>query len=193
MKKLLFVSILSLSAMLSQAQHTDWGVKGGFNFANLSYANSTNPDLRFSGYLGVLAHVHLTRQFAIQPELLFSGQGAKETISGTDYTLALNYINLPVLGQIMVGNGWRFETGPQLGVRASAKVKSGGNSSDVGDGYKTFDFSWVFGAGYLTRSGFGVDARYNYGISNINDESSEGVHNRVFALGVFYQLKGKGR
>jgi|GEM_PF-78281 len=190
MKKFLFVSILSLSAILSQAQHTDWGVKGGFNFSNMSYENSTNPDLRFSGHLGVLAHVHLTRQFAVQPELLFSGQGARETISGTKYTIALNYINLPILGQIMVGNGWRLETGPQFGTRVSAKLKEGGNSRDIGDGFKTFDFGWVFGVGYLTGSGFGVDARYNYGISNIND-GSEGVHNRVFAVGVFYQLRGR--
>jgi len=192
MKKILFITALSLSATLIKAQtRTDWGVKGGLNISNLRYENVTNPDAKVSGYLGVLAHIHLTRQFAIQPELLFSGQGAKETVAGTDYTLALNYFNLPVLGQIMVGNGWRIETGPQAGVLASAKVKSGGNSSDIKDIYKTFDFSWVFGVGYLTRSGFGVDARYNLGISNINDQSSAGINNRVFAAGIFYQFKGR--
>ena len=189
MKKILFLSFLSLNCMFLKAQESvAFGVKGGFNVANLRYENSTNPDAKFSGYLGVLAHFHVARSFAVQPELVFSGQGAKETVSGTDYKLALNYLNLPILAQVMVGDGWRIETGPQFGALLSAKYKSGGSSSSAKDDFKTFDLSWAFGVGYLTHSGFGVDVRYNFGLNSINDVTSEGINNRVFQAGVFYQF-----
>ncbi len=193
MKKLCILVIMSNAILAASAQkggtHTEFGVKGGLNIANVSVENTTNPDSKVSFYLGGLAHIHLDKQFALQPELFFSGQGYKQTQSGTDYKTSLNYINLPVLGQFMFGEGFRIETGPQAGVLVSAKTKVNGNSVDVKDNIKTFDFSWVFGAGYLTESGFGVDARYNLGISDINDVSSDKVSNRVFAVGVFYQFK----
>jgi len=188
MKRLLSVSILSLCFMLSRAQNTEWGVKGGVNISTMSYENTTNPDTRLSWNLGVLAHIHLTDLFAVQPELIYSGQGAKGTISDKTYTLALNYVTLPVLGQIMAGQGWRVETGPQFGVRTSASAKQDGNSSDIGDGFKTFDIGWVFGAGYLTHFGFALDVRYIQGFSNIND-GSETIHNRVLSLGISYQFE----
>jgi hypothetical protein len=89
----------------------------------------------------------------------------------------------------MVGDGFRIETGPQPGIMVAAHAKSGGNSVSVKDEFKSFDFSWVFGVGYIASSGLGVDARYNLGLSNIDDVSGGGTeHNRVFALGVFYQF-----
>ena len=195
MKRVFFVTVLSLGVFFVQAQkghsyaaHTEFGVKGGLNVSNVSVSSSTNPDTKISGYLGLLAHIHLNEQFAFQPELLFSGQGYKYTISGTDYNVPLNYLTLPLLGQFMFGDGFRIETGPQPGVLVAAHAKSGGNSVDVKDQFKSFDLSWVFGIGYLTKSGFGFDARYNLGLSDIADGGTS-IKNRVFAAGVFYQFK----
>lgn len=191
MKKILFFSFLSLSVMMAKAQShspVSFGVKGGFNVANLRYADETNPDSKLSGNVGLLAHIHVARQFAIQPELVFSGQGAKETVDGKDYKWALNYLNIPVLAQAMFGHGWRVETGPQAGILVSAKSKVDGNSADIKDNFKTFDFAWVVGLGYLTHSGLGIDARYNIGLSSINDATSEHINNRVWQFGVFYQF-----
>ena len=193
MKKLTLLLLLSGAVIFTYAQkghtNTEFGIKGGLNIANVSIENSTNPDSKVSGYIGGLAHIHLDKQFAIQPELMFSGQGYKQTIAGTDYTTSLNYLLVPVLGQLMFGDGFRVETGPQAGVLVSAKSKVNGNSTDVKNNVKGFDFSWVFGLGYLTSTGFGVNVRYNLGISNINNVSSDKVSNRVFAVGVFYQFR----
>jgi hypothetical protein len=192
MKKVIFVTALSMGVVFAQAQkgspHTEFGVKAGVNISNVSVDNSTNPDARASFHVGGLAHIHLDKQFAIQPELLFSSQGYKYTIAGTDYKVAINYITIPILGQLMFGEGFRVETGPQPGIMVSARSKVNGNSSDVGDSFKTFDLSWAFGLGYLTSSGFGVDARYNLGLTKINDGGGS-IKNRVFAAGVFYQFK----
>jgi len=195
MKNAFFITALSLVGSLAHAQkshsysaHTEFGVKAGLNVSNVSVESSTNPDSKASVNIGVLAHIHLDRQFAFQPELLFSGQGYKYTVSGTTINVPLNYLTLPLLGQFMFGDGFRVETGPQPGVLVSAHAKANGNSTSIKDSYKTFDLSWAFGAGYLTKSGFGIDVRYNLGLSNINDASSAKIHNRVFAVGAFYQF-----
>src|SRR5271154_2260319 len=99
MKKVFFVAALSVSVFMAGAQsrypQIEFGIKGGLDIANINVEGSNNPDTKISGNLGVLAHVHLSRQFAFQPELLFSGQGFKQTIAGVDYTTALNYITIP--------------------------------------------------------------------------------------------------
>ncbi len=199
MKKVFFIVLLSVSIMFAQAQthgnairpHAAFGLKGGLNIADMHIENNSAPDAKPSFYLGGLAHIHLTKFFAVQPEIMFSGQGFSQNIENTKYRYNFNYINLPALAQFMVGDGFRLETGPQLGILASAHQKVGGNSTDIKDNYKSADFSWVFGLGYITPSGFGVDARYNLGMSNINDASAAKVNNRVFAAGIFYQFNTK--
>jgi hypothetical protein len=46
--------------------------------------------------------------------------------------------------------------------------------------------------GYVhTASGFGVDARYNLGLSNINESDAVKSTNRGVQVGVFYLFKHK--
>jgi len=40
----------------------------------------------------------------------------------------------------------------------------------------------------LSASGLGVDGRYNFGISDINNAGSNEIKNNVFQLGLFYML-----
>jgi len=202
MKKV-FLSALLMAAIISaHAQdksrkerehsypHAEFGLKGGVNIANLHIQNTSNPDVRTSFNIGALAHIHLSEYFAVQPELLFSGQGYRQEVGGTiTNKYNLNYINLPVLAQAMFGDGFRLETGPQLGILAAAHQKAGKTSTDVKDNFKPADFAWAFGLGYVTHSGFGVDARYNLGLSNINNVNATKVYNRVFQAGVFYQFR----
>jgi hypothetical protein len=185
----LLVIALSIRAQKKQALPVEFGVKAGLNISNVHVQNSNNPDSRASFYAGGLAHIHISKQFALQPEIMYSGQGYLQSIANTDYKTRLGYVNIPVLAQLMFGEGFRFETGPQLGLLAGAHRKVNKFSEDVKDQFKGLDFAWVFGIGYLTPAGFGVDARYNLGISNINDVNSTNVNNRVFAVGVFYQFK----
>ena len=88
----------------------------------------------------------------------------------------------------MTNDGFRLQTGPQLGLLTSAKSEFGDVEVDAKDDISSVDFSWTFGAGYLFHSGFVIDARYNHGISNISDDESFEARNRVFQVGVFYQF-----
>jgi hypothetical protein len=138
--------------------------------------------------VGVLAHIHTGNQFwAFQPELYYSAEGAKSK-ANNDNKLDLGYLNLPVLIQYMFDNGFRLEAGPQVGFLMNAKNKVGSTSTDVKDDLNGAVFSIPAGIGYLTSTGLGFDARYNFGISNIYKESATKVHSNVFQFDVFYQF-----
>ena len=192
MKKVFFLTAMLTASLLIKAQkaHVELGLKGGLNVATLSSpAYNYSIDPRISANFGGLAHIHLSKEIAIQPELLFSGQGAKRTSEGKEFKTNLNYLQIPVLLQYLIGTGFRLETGPQFGVLLSANSKVDNVTTNVNYAYKTMDVAWVFGAGYLTPSGFGIDARYNLGLSNINDISATKINNRVFSIGIFYQFE----
>lgn len=184
MKTLLVVLFLTLCTLLN-AQYTDthFGIKAGLNVANLDVKDGVDFDSKAGFNIGALAHVHLSPHFAVQPEVYYSEQGGKD---GSD-KWKINYVNVPVLLQYMEGNGFRIETGPQLGLKTAAKIKSGDLEVENHD-VNTFDFSWAVGASYITAANVGLDARYNFGITNVNDAASPEVRNRVFQVGLFYQF-----
>jgi hypothetical protein len=87
----------------------------------------------------------------------------------------------------MFDNGFRIQAGPQIGFLISAKSKNNNDITDIKDNYKPIDFGISVGASYVfPPTGFGIDARYNLGLSNINKNSSVNSTNRGVQLGVFY-------
>ena len=187
MKKIsLFFAAIVLSTALWAQMPAKFGIKGGLNIATLTGENNTSS--RIGYHIGALAHIHLDPQWALQPEVVYSNQGTKYTISDGSHQLSLNYINIPLQLQYMFDNGFRVQTGPQLGFLVGVKDKLDGEETGFfsTDDYKAIDFSWSIGLGYLTYSGFGVDARYNLGVNNINDYGAKNRKNSVVQLGVFY-------
>jgi hypothetical protein len=173
------------------SQSINLGLKGGLNVYNINNDNNSEYDSKVGFHAGLIGHIHLTRQFAVQPELVYSVQGAKYTNGGVESKLNLGYINIPVLLQYMFDNGFRLQAGPQIGFMLNAKREVGDIKTDVKDGFKTVDLGLGFGAGYVTPSGFGIDARYNLGLSNINENDAVKSTNRGFQAGVFYLMKHK--
>lgn len=171
----------------SPAGHVNFGVKGGVNLYDIHHDNSTKYDLKTGYHVGLLGHIHFNRKFAIQPELVLSHQGGRYSFENSNSNYTLDYLNIPVLFQYMFDNGFRLQAGPQAGFLISAKSKTDNNSVDIRDDYNAFDFGLSLGASYVFPStGFGVDARYNFGLANINKNSSVYSTNRGLQLGVFY-------
>jgi hypothetical protein len=191
MKKIsLFVCTLFFTATIF-AQNSSIGLKAGVNVSNLNNSGADmGSKIGFNG--GLLAHVHIAPSLALQPEVVYSAQGAKYTVGGIEHSLSLDYINIPLQLQYMFDNGFRIQTGPQVGFLANVKDKVSGTNNETNfftsEDFKTVDFSWSAGLGYLTYSGLGVDGRYNFGISNINNAGSNVIKNNVFQLGLFYML-----
>ena len=189
MKKTIIFAATFFLLLQAKAQHVHFGIKAGLNASSLSYPDNSDMQSKIGFNAGILAHIHTSsKMWAIQPELYYSSEGAKSK-SNSNESLNLGYLNLPVLIQYMFDNGFRLEAGPQVGFLINAKSKVGNTSTDIKDNMQSAVFSIPVGVGYLTSGGLGFDARYNFGISNIN-KSDRGpkVHNNVFQFDVFYQF-----
>jgi hypothetical protein len=193
MKKLV-VLVLTTGVFFTASAQIQFGVKAGANFATLAGSGSEGATTKVDFHGGGFAHIPLANSFFLQPELVYSRQGAKATSDGLVFNINQSYLNIPVLAKYQHSSGLYGETGPQLGFLLAANVKAGASSQDVKSSYKSTDFSWAFGVGYMIPSiSAGIDARYNLGLSNIAAQEVSGysVRNSVFQLGVFYLFGGK--
>jgi hypothetical protein len=185
-----FNLIVAIAVLLSvgtvTAQNVNIGIKGGVNLYTLGGDNDEGFETKAGYHIGLLGHIHMGPHFALQPEVVFSAQGAKSE-SNEDVHLDLNYVNVPLMFQYMFNNGFRLQAGPQLGFLVSADLEG----DDVKDDLNGVDFGIGLGTSYISPSGFGVDARYNHGLTNINENDGFDSFNRGFQLGVFYQFKHK--
>jgi len=177
-----------------------FGVKAGLNLADTKESDTNFKAGMHGGVFGEFKF----NNFAIQPELLFSMQGAKakEEEYGTEYTayLNLNYLNIPLMAKYYVIDGFCIEIGPQLGILLSARVKGdvsveGYNASasvDVKNYMKDIDFSLNFGASYqIPNLPLGFYARYSLGLTDLYKEVDPGDEpgkNRVFQVGAFVKF-----
>lgn len=190
MKKICFfiVTFFIGTALLAQAP-AKFGIKAGVNISSLNIEDFDENDTRIGLNIGGLAHIHLgaSEQWALQPELMYSQEGGKLNTTSGSTTVKLDYINIPVMLQYMFNNGFRIEAGPQLGLMVNSKYDADGDEEDADDDFKSTNVSLGFGLSYLSDSGFGINGRYNLGLSNIGEGAAD-VKGRTLQLGLFYLL-----
>lgn len=187
MTAFLINGVVSAQNINSPKGHINIGIKGGANFYNINNDNNVTYDSKIGFNLGILGHIHVAKHFALQPEIQFSTQGVKYTIANSTTNYNLNYVNVPVLIQYMWDNGFRLQVGPQAGLLISAKSKNNDNTVDIKNNLKPLDLGVSFGASYIHPStGVGIDARYNLGLSNINENSDLKSTNRGLQVSLFY-------
>lgn len=188
MKKIMFLAMLFVSTA-AMSQKFQLGVKGGVNISNFTgtFEQATKESL-VGLHFGALINFGFGNNISLQPELLFSTQGVTlKDVDGTKSDFKVNYLNIPVLLKYKFAGGFFLETGPQIGFLTSAKE----SGVTVKEFVKDMDFSWAAGLGFHSNSGFGVDARYNVGLSKVNDISSSTTpdyKNGVIQIGIFYTL-----
>lgn len=198
MKKIsLFVLGIAVTVASLAQSPAQFGLKGGLNVSTIRSADDDDDndgiDSKIGVHIGALAHIHLSSQFAVQPEILYSQEGAEVE----DSRLKLDYINIPVMLQYMFNNGFRIEAGPQLGLLVSSKYKDDDVEVDADDDFKTTNISLGFGVNYLSYSGLGVGARYNLGLSDISEAGNSNIKANTLQISLFYmfdsQHKAKSR
>ena len=188
MKKLgLFIGS-ALLCTFSFAQHMPkLGVKAGLNVATIKW--NTDMDSRLGFHGGLVGHIHLSPNIALQPEVLYSAEGAKQSTSMGEVTWKNDYINIPLMLQYMFNNGFRIEAGPQLGLLLDAKSTAEGFPDDnTEDVFKSTNVGLGFGLNYLSYSGFGIGGRYVLGLSKINELNWPEARGRNLHISVFYML-----
>ena len=166
------------------------GIKAGPNFATI---NADDPGTTYknrTGYhFGAFGLIKLTK-IGIQPEILFSQQGTKVKVDGNDFESNFSYINIPIILKLYTIAGINLQAGPQFGFLSKAEI----DDDDAKDFVKSSDVSLALGAGWDLPFGLTLDARYNLGLSDINDGISEDkVKNQVWQISVGYKLIKLGK
>lgn len=176
------------------------GVMGGINLAKLAGDDVDDAKNRV-GVLGGLSYVRNWGGAAgLEMDILYSAKGVKSVEGNDEFTIKLNYLEIPVLlrydfpstsavrPHLAIGPSLAFRTG------CGAETKTGGASVSVDcdelqEGLdvklKSFDLGATVGGGLdfaMGRNTFTVGARYTMGLMAVADADDDDTKNRVISL-----------
>lgn len=162
-----------------------WGVRVGANFANMSFSNdgySASPKSRTSFHVGVVADIPLMESLYIQSGLFLQNKGFKEDL-GDDESMTAKpmFLEIPILASYR----YNFNDATQLqvnfgpyfgyGIGGKYKYEYDGESEEEDcfqDGeMKRFNCGLQVGAGITFASHIYLGVAYQFGLSNIADDS----------------------
>lgn len=179
MKKitLALLGLLAFSTNAIAQQEVKFGPKAGVNFTNLSGLDESEMKIGF--HVGAVAEIKFNDKFSIQPEVVYSTQGAKYSTvmipNGTiEAEIKNDYINVPILGKYYFVEGLSLEFGPQFGFLMKSETKGANSTIDTKDGYKSIDVGLAVGLAYDLPMGVFVGARLNAGLTKVNEDIKVG-------------------
>lgn len=217
MKKLLLVFACAISALTMSAQRASsssssffstekadggvlFGIRAGINFANLSFKEdgySYSTDSRTTFHVGVIADIPLMQSLYVQTGLFLQNKGAKEEGDGYKTTLKPMYLQIPVLAsyrydfsdalQLQVNVGPYFA----YGIGGKWKEEEDGESYEVDffdDGIKRFDCGLQVGGGLTFAQHYYLGVAYEFGFTNIADESEMKIKNNNLMISLGYNF-----
>ncbi|CAM3392066.1 porin family protein [Aequorivita lipolytica] len=182
MKKLIVAVLTLFIGTTAFSQEIDFGIKAGANFANITDASGLSNKTGFQA--GIFGGVKFSDKVGIQADLLYSQQGGEFDFGDFDLT----YINVPVVLKYYIVQGLNIQAGPQFGFIVDDNIVF-----DLGDvtadaKAENFDLSGVVGAGYDFPFGIRLDARYNFGLTDVSKIDGANGKNSVFSLALGYSF-----
>ncbi|MFO7573752.1 MAG: outer membrane beta-barrel protein [Bacteroidales bacterium] len=202
MTRLLTIAlVLILSVPLAEAQSVEkgrisFGILGGVNFQNLTGQDHSGDklanDLMTGYHAGFNVQIPIGPEFYLQPGLLYSLKGAKNTSGALTSTTKVSYIEMPLnlVYKGRLGNGFvMLGLGPYIGYGIGGKmITTGGevtvetdvtfqNSVALTDPlldtyYKKFDAGGNLFAGYEMASGLFFQLNTQLGMLKVNPENA---------------------
>lgn len=198
--KILIAVILFTTVCVSQSYAQvgfQLGIKGGPNFSNIKTEVSTEGQTGF--HAGAYAMIKVSK-IGIQPELLFSSISSDITSGSVTSEFTSSYVNIPVILKVYLAGGLNLQVGPQFGFATFSELKTAAagttTTTDLKDELKGSDVSLAIGAGFDLPFGLNLTARYNLGLSNVNDKfdfdldpaTDDELRNQVFQVSVGYSF-----
>lgn len=187
MKKLLVAFVLFVSVHFAQAQKFSIGPKAGLNISNYTGGN-IESDALVGYHLGGMLNYGFGNVFSIQPEVLFSTQGAKVENNGNKSDFKISYVTVPVMLKFKSNGGFYFEFGPQVGFRSSSDIPD----QTINNFAKNLDLAAGVGIGYHSPIGLGVGVRYLAGLSKVGDFTGQNIDpdfkNSVIQASLFWAI-----
>ena len=195
------VVLVFLNAAMVRAQERQFGAKAGVTVSAMRYQTSSdNPGYhnRVAASGGGFFVQPIIGVLALQLEGMYLAKGAeiasKDTVDTTG-TLKLDYIDVPALARVTFVRARSHSIyafgGPVPGFRISAKHSTSvgrpirsGETVDIKDAVEFFEFSVLAGIGADIGSHGVLDARYEWGLTNvIKDVPDEHTaRNRAFTV-----------
>jgi hypothetical protein len=190
------------------------GVMAGVNYGKVSSdpePNGVTLDYKVGFLAGGFLGIAVNDVFSVEPQAFYAQKGAKVSGTGTsssgEGSVKIGYIEVPLLGKFWIPSESQVKpfifAGPYVAFKVRCKVDGaafGGTSTDCDQtteiNLKSTDFGATGGAGLEFKAGkqvVRVDARYDFGLTNINDTSSSDntkIKTRSFAgtVGVGFPL-----
>lgn len=187
MRKIALLIALTIFG-LTQANAQNFGFKGGYNYSSFNGDVAKDNTLKgLSGfYVGALLELPLGDVLSIQPEVIYSRQGAaweqKNILGEFKKDLKLDYLNIPVMAKVNLGPLF-LQGGVQFGflvgkpevsyTRGAQRVTEKVDK----DAYAAFDFGVGAGLGVNLSQHFFVEARYTHSLTNALDPNNNSLKN----------------
>lgn len=194
LKKNLLATAMLIISCGAICQDTAFGLKAGVNLPSM---NLDDPKATYDSKTGYHAGIFLREKFgkvAIQPELLlFTQKGVGTTSTFSHIENSFTYLSIPVILKFYPVAGLNIQLGPQFGFLIDGEQKYSNalisGKRDITDAYKSSDVSVSLGAGYDFGFGLGLDARYNVGVKDINNEvNGDTAKSRVFLVSLSWNF-----
>lgn len=195
---------VAVMSTLKEKEPVRFGIKGAANASQFSeqQLNTKNQKLGFNA--GVFVNVPLSKQFALQPEVLYNQMGAKSVLTSSEVqngnttvkteqnvSTTLNYISVPLMVQFKPTDNFYFEAGPEFSYLINGKDKGESMVSSTTNGITTtqiqsasrdidkdaiqrFNFGLGLGLGYYFTDHLGVNARYVNSLTHIYKDTPVG-------------------
>ncbi|WP_294210874.1 porin family protein [uncultured Chryseobacterium sp.] len=195
---------VAVMSTLKEKEPVRFGIKGAANASQFSEQelNTKNQKLGFNA--GVFVNIPLSKQFALQPEVLYNQMGAKSVLTSSEVqsgnttvkteqnvSTTLNYISVPLMVQFKPTDNFYFEAGPEFSYfidgkdKGESMVSSTTNgitstqiqsaSRDIDkDAIQRFNFGLGLGLGYYFTDHLGINARYVNSLTHIHKDTPVG-------------------
>ena len=222
MKKLFLVAAMTVAALSVNAQSKvkpgTWSIqpKAGVTVTSVTnmedvdrwlskVATRTEAQVNVGATFGGEVEYQIDNRLSVAAGVGYIMQGKqwndyKESTTGLevkDIKLNLGYINVPIVANYYLFEGFAVKAGVQFAFMTNAKMKATEiernvetkESLNVKDQCNTFDFSIPVGVSYEFDNHIVIDARYNIGLTNVNKEGNLNCKNSVFLATVGYKFR----
>lgn len=201
----------------AQQQPVRFGIRAGANLAEwqgetvnsvqnlMDFTNgSVSRQMREGFHIGGYLAIPVAPGFEIEPGIQYSQKGMRlvgkipmeqaEFLNATvTLTNKADYIDVPVLAKVYIGEGFHIYGGPQVSYLVSNKIQAEAGALgfkalnrewDMKSGFRELDVAVSGGLGYRFVNGFNISAGYDYGLSSVDANNSFETYNRVIKASV---------
>jgi len=188
MKKVFFIVVFAILGVLQSEAQVSFkpGIKAGLNFSKLQ---DTNLENKTDFYIGGFGTIKFSNVYSLQPELIYSRQGGKGTVSGfyydqvspteintvyeeRDADVSLQYLSFVTMNKFNINKSFYILAGPYFDFLVGDDFKIDRKNeyrAEISKG-EDIDLGLTGGIGYIFPNGIGFEARIKKGTRDAIDD-----------------------